>query len=162
MLWRLPVVWAGNTSTIRSAIAVAGTHCYNHDLETASGCTSWISGCWAGPATSEVQWSVVCDSLTFVITHYYTLQYIITLTITTYYYVLYFYNVDISFLHTITLPIIMYYYKIIIMYYYMIITIITWLLHPYYILLCSLLLHYYCIIIAHYYIAYYCSLLHHY
>ena len=93
ILGRLPLVWAGNPETIRSAIAVAvatapnATHCYNHDLATAAGCTSRIPGeSWAlrwssGPWSATWQWNVACDCLAFVITHYDTLQwlhYIIT------------------------------------------------------------------------------------
>ena len=155
ILGRLPLVWAGNPETIRSAIAVAvatapnATHCYNHDLATAAGCTSRIPGeSWAlrwssGPWSATWQWNVACDCLAFVITHYYTLQwlhYIITLAITRYYYVLYFYTVDTSLLHCLLL-----HTKTLL-------HIITWLLHDYcmiitsYVIITSLLHLYYIIV----------------
>ena len=126
-----------------------GTHCYNHDLETAAGCTSRIPGeSWAlrwsrGPWSATWQWNVACDCLAFVITHYYTLQwlhYIITLAITRYYYVLYFYTVDTSLLHCLLL-----HTKTLL-------HIITWLLHDYcmiitsYVIITSLLHLYYIIV----------------
>ena len=141
------MVWAGNTGTICSAIAVA--------VATAPIATTTTSGWrllqdvlleflggsgrWAGPETPEVQWSEACDCLTFVVTHYYILHNIITLTITTYYYVFNFYTVDTALLHIITmitLLFIMDYYKNIITYYYMI---VIWLFHDYYMIITLLL-----------------------
>ena len=65
---------------------------------TAAQCTLWILGLWAGPATSEVKWSSVCD-----------LYYILLLPTST------------SLLH-ITWPVITYCYSLLLRCYYIIIT----------------------------------------
>ena len=59
---------------------------------TAASCTSWILGCWAGSATSEVEWSSACASCTvtcIVYYHYLSIYHyciIVTCHIVTYYY----------------------------------------------------------------------------
>ena len=75
-------------------------------------CPTYFVNIWALSLSRE-PWSAkkwACDSWIFLITHYYTLYYIITSTITTYYYTLYFYTVSTSLLHIITFAIIMHYY----------------------------------------------------
>ena len=121
----------------------------------------WVLG-WSSNLRCEVQWSVACDSRTFVITHYYTLYYYITLINTAYHYILYFCTVKTSLLHIITvltsstLAIIMCHYKIIITYYHdniVINMIITSLLRYYYPLLHLLLSHIITkLLLRHYYI----------
>ena len=85
-------------------------------LETAAQCTPWIPGRWAGPATPEEQWTV--QRVAVVVTHYFTLHYIIALTIFMPYKVFYFYTVIIFITHCN----IGCYYVFIITYYHIIIT----------------------------------------
>ena len=110
ILRRLPVARAGDKATIRSAIAVAVT---TAPLVIATTTTLQLL------IQAERLPNVLCEFLgSGLVQHvtvrhcYHTLlhiYYIITSTITTYYYDLYFYLVNTSFLHIITLPIIMYF-----------------------------------------------------
>ena len=138
---RLAITMAVATAPIATT-TTSQTLIQAEGLETAARCTLWILVCWAGPATPEVQWSAAtaaCDSLTFVITHYYTLYCIFTFTQ--------------PLLHIITLIIkhhyISYYYTLlqnhhlVLFHHYFVIIIITSSLHHHYIIITSSLHHYY-------------------
>ena len=85
ILWRIPVVqtWGNGTNLCATAADAATAHIpttpvltWAWGLQTATQCTWWISGWWAGPVTAEVQ----CVTYYFPLLHIVLINFMISAT----------------------------------------------------------------------------------